>query len=50
VADGVIVGSAIVSLLEQGGGREDLVKRAGDFVASLKAATRTHQGEGHRGR
>jgi tryptophan synthase alpha chain len=50
VADGVIVGSAIVSLLEQGGGREDLVKRVGDFVASLKAATRARQGEGHRGR
>lgn len=40
-ADGVIVGSAIVSLLEQTAGQPDQVKRAGEFVASLKAATRT---------
>ena len=40
VADGVIVGSAIVSLLEQTAGQADLLQRAGDFVASLKAATR----------
>ncbi|HZY31044.1 MAG TPA: tryptophan synthase subunit alpha [Candidatus Methylomirabilis sp.] len=46
VADGVIVGSAIVSLLERNGGSGDLVKHAGDFVASLKAATRASQGEG----
>lgn len=39
VADGVIVGSAILSLLEQEAGRPDLVERAGEFVASLKAAT-----------
>lgn len=39
VADGVIVGSAIVSLLEQTAGQPDQLKRAGDFVASLKAAT-----------
>lgn len=39
-ADGVIVGSAIVSLLEQTVGQPDQVKRAGEFVASLKAATR----------
>jgi tryptophan synthase alpha chain len=39
VADGVIVGSAIVSLLEQTAGQSDQLKRAGDFVASLKAAT-----------
>lgn len=39
-ADGVIVGSAIVSLLEQAAGQPDLLQRAGDFVASLKAATR----------
>src|SRR5574337_1549070 len=39
VADGVIVGSAIVSLLEQTAGQADQLKRAGDFVASLKAAT-----------
>lgn len=40
VADGVIVGSAIVSLLEQTAGQTDQLQRAGDFVASLKAATR----------
>ncbi len=40
VADGVIVGSAIVSLLERSAGQVDLLERAGDFVASLKAATR----------
>jgi tryptophan synthase alpha chain len=45
VADGVIVGSAIVSLLERNAGRVDLMKDASDFVASLKAATRTSQGE-----
>ncbi len=39
VADGVIVGSAIVSLLEQTAGQPDQLKHAGDFVASLKAAT-----------
>src|SRR3972149_3513841 len=49
VADGVIVGSAIVSLLERIAGRVDLVRDAGDFVASLKAATRTSQGEKPRG-
>jgi tryptophan synthase alpha chain len=40
VADGVIVGSAIVSLLERTAGQADLLERAGDFVASLKGATR----------
>ena len=40
LADGVIVGSAIVSLLEQAASQADLIQRAGDFVASLKAATR----------
>lgn len=39
VADGVIVGSALVSLLEQTAGQPDQLRRAGDFVASLKAAT-----------
>lgn len=39
-ADGVIVGSAIVSLLEQTAGQPDQLKCAGEFVASLKAATR----------
>jgi len=35
-ADGVIVGSAIVQLVERHGGSEELVGRVGDFVASLK--------------
>ncbi len=39
-ADGVIVGSVIVSLLEQTAGQPDQLQRAGDFVASLKTATR----------
>ncbi len=39
VADGVIVGSAIVSLLERMAGHSDLLERAGEFVAALKAAT-----------
>lgn len=39
VADGVIVGSAIVSLLEQTAGQADQLKRAGDFVALLKTST-----------
>jgi tryptophan synthase alpha chain len=37
-ADGLIVGSALVRLVEEGG--EDAVGRVGDFVARLKAATR----------
>jgi tryptophan synthase alpha chain len=39
VADGVIVGSAIVSLLEQTAETPDQLQRVGDYVASLKAAT-----------
>src|SRR5574337_228696 len=38
VAEGIIVGSAIVSLLEQTAGQSDQLQCAGDFVASLKAA------------
>lgn len=37
-ADGVIVGSALVRLVEAGG--RDAIRRVGDFVATLKAATR----------
>lgn len=37
VADGVIVGSAIVRLVEQHAGSPDLLPRVGDFIASLKA-------------
>jgi tryptophan synthase alpha chain len=37
VADGVIVGSAIVRLVEQYGASPDLLPRVGDFIAALKA-------------
>lgn len=37
-ADGVIVGSALVRLVEEGGA--DAVRRVGDRIAALKAATR----------
>jgi len=37
LADGVIVGSAIVRLVEQHGGSAELLPRVGDFIASLKA-------------
>ena len=37
VADGVIVGSAIVRLVERHGGTAELLPRVGDFIASLKA-------------
>ncbi len=40
LADGVIVGSAIVRLVEQHGGSSDLLTRVGDFVAGLKAPLR----------
>jgi tryptophan synthase alpha chain len=40
MADGVVVGSAIVKLMEDLQGRDDLVEQVGDFVAALKAATR----------
>lgn len=39
-ADGVIVGSAIVRLVEQHGGSADLLPCVGDFIASLKAPLR----------
>jgi tryptophan synthase alpha chain len=42
-ADGAIVGSAIVRLIEQCAGDPALVRRVGDFIADLKAAT----GDGH---
>jgi len=40
VADGVIVGSAIVQLVEKHTGQADLVTRVGDFIASLKEPLR----------
>jgi tryptophan synthase alpha chain len=40
VADGVIVGSAIVRLVEERAGSPSLVADVGDFIASLKAPLR----------
>jgi len=40
LADGVIVGSAIVRLVEEHAGSPDLVARVGEFVAALKAPLR----------
>src|SRR5262249_59652046 len=39
-ADGVIVGSAIVRLVEQHGESPELSARVGDFIAALKAPLR----------
>jgi len=39
-ADGVIVGSAIVQLVEKHAGAGDVVTKVGDFIASLKAPLR----------
>jgi tryptophan synthase alpha chain len=39
MADGVVVGSAIVQLIEDLQGRDDRLAQVGDFVATLKAAT-----------
>jgi tryptophan synthase alpha chain len=39
-ADGAIVGSAIVRLVERLAGDPDLVGKVGEFIATLKAATR----------
>jgi tryptophan synthase alpha chain len=40
LADGVVVASAILKLIEDLGGREDKLTQVGDFVAALKAGTR----------
>ena len=40
-ADGVIVGSAIVQLIEKHAGQADLVTKIGDFIASLKEPLRS---------
>ena len=40
LADGVIVGSAIVSLIERYAGSSELVSVVGDFIAALKAPLR----------
>ena len=39
-ADGVIVGSAIVRLVERHAGSPALLDEVGEFIASLKAALR----------
>jgi tryptophan synthase alpha chain len=55
VADGVIVGSAIVRLVEERAGSPSLVADVGDFIASLKAPLRglgsaaTEEGRPRRG-
>lgn len=38
LADGVIVGSAVVRLVEEGGGPEAVAERVGRFVAAVRAA------------
>jgi tryptophan synthase alpha subunit len=38
LADAVIVGSAIVAVIESHQGRPDLVPRAGQFLADLRSA------------
>jgi tryptophan synthase alpha chain len=40
VADGAVVGSAIVRLVEKHGGSPDLLPRVGDFIAALKSPLR----------
>jgi tryptophan synthase alpha chain len=40
MADGVVVASAILKLMEDFQGQEDRLERVGDFVAALKNATR----------
>ena len=40
MADGVVVGSAIVKLIEDLEGREERLDQIGDFIAALKAGTR----------
>jgi tryptophan synthase alpha chain len=40
-ADGAVVGSAIVRLVERLAGDPELVTKVGDFIAALKRPTRT---------
>jgi tryptophan synthase alpha chain len=46
MADGVIVGSAIVGLVEKHAGTRELIGAVGDFIASLKAPLRTQRPRG----
>ncbi|MDI6756006.1 MAG: tryptophan synthase subunit alpha [Thermodesulfobacteriota bacterium] len=39
-ADGIIVGSAIVKIIEDGGERKEVIQRVGAFISSLAAAIR----------
>ena len=41
LADGVVVGSAIVRTIEQHAGTSSLIEKFGDFIAALKAPLRT---------
>src|SRR5918999_3533834 len=45
LADGVVVASAILKLMEDLGDRADRLQHVGDFVAALKAATRVPPAE-----
>jgi tryptophan synthase alpha chain len=45
LADGVVVASAILKLMEDLGDRADRLEHVGDFVAALKAATRVPPAE-----
>jgi len=47
LADGVVVASAILKLMEDLGDRADRLEHVGDFVAALKAATRVPPAELH---
>jgi tryptophan synthase alpha chain len=47
LADGVVVGSAILKLIEDLEDRVDRLEHVGDFVAALKAATRVLPAELH---
>jgi tryptophan synthase alpha chain len=40
-ADAVIVGSAIIKVMEANLGKPDMLERVGQFVSSLKEATRS---------
>jgi tryptophan synthase alpha subunit len=45
LADGVVVASAILKLMEDLGDRADRLEHVGDFVTALKAATRVPPAE-----
>jgi tryptophan synthase alpha chain len=45
LADGVIVASALVRLVEEAGGDGDMVEKVGKFIAALKAPLRSRRDE-----